>query len=178
MQENERTRRLVEEMQRDYPKGLRVTLKDSELIGTIRGVDESGNVQIQWDGTAYVNAIYEGNMKNIEPLGEYDYLFRQGDVVAHFKRGALSDEYLKRNPNKHLYRIVASSVINTETNEFMVIYQALYSPFLIFARPMDMATEKVDWNKYPDIPYEKRQAYRLMRFPEEELAALDPGEIF
>ena len=77
-----------------------------------------------------------------------------GDVVQHFKREMCTDEELIRN--QYLYKVIAFAT-HTETNEPLVIYQALYSPFKTFARPECMFYSKVDKNKYPNI----KQEYRL-----------------
>ncbi len=77
-----------------------------------------------------------------------------GDIVQHFKRELLSEE--ERAANKYLYQIIGTAE-HTETGEKLMIYQALYGDFRIYARPYDMFMEKVDWEKYPDI----RQEYRF-----------------
>lgn len=74
-----------------------------------------------------------------------------GDIVKHFKRTYLTDEELK-NPetkNKYLYKILYVAE-HTETKEKLVIYQALYGTYGIYARPFKMFCSEVDKNKYPD----------------------------
>ena len=76
---------------------------------------------------------------------------RAGDIVRHFKR-----EWVSQETSEYLYKVLAFAQ-HTETGERLVIYQALYAPFKICARPYDMFMSEVDREKYPDI----RQRYRF-----------------
>lgn len=77
--------------------------------------------------------------------------FHVGDLVRHFKR-----ETVNATGNEYLYRILAFAT-HTENGERLVVYQALYPPFKICARPYEMFISPVDRNKYPDI----RQKWRF-----------------
>ena len=83
-----------------------------------------------------------------------------GDIVRHFKYETISDD--ERKQNKYLYRIVGFAN-HTETGEILVIYQAMYSPFQTYARPLEMFCEKVDTKKYPNI----KQEYRFEKHSEQ-----------
>ena len=48
-------------------------------------------------------------------------------------------------------------VKHTETEEMLVVYQALYAPYEMFVRPYKMFSSEVDTEKYPNI----KQKYRF-----------------
>ncbi|MDD6347712.1 MAG: DUF1653 domain-containing protein [Lachnospiraceae bacterium] len=123
---------------------------------------EVGGIYTQ-EGTWYGGCYITGRSGISVPLDKDEYVvcddtpaaedrdLRPGDIVRHFKRETVTD-----GSNRWLYQILAFAR-HTETGEKLVVYQALYAPFDIFARPYDMFMSRVDQNKYPSI----RQVYRF-----------------
>ena len=64
--------------------------------------------------------------------------FRVGDYVQHFKRSA--------NPVglNHVYEINGVDAKHIETGERLLIYRTSYGDKQLYARPLDMAMEKVE----------------------------------
>ena len=87
--------------------------------------------------------------------------FKPGDIIRHFKRDDLYES--EKKENKYLYQVIAIAK-HTETKEDMLVYQALYHPFQVFTRPLAMAEEKTDKEKYPWAV----QEYRLELYNKEK----------
>ena len=66
---------------------------------------------------------------------------KPGQIYRHFKG--------------NLYRIVTLAE-HSETGETLVIYQALYGEYKVYARPLPMFMERIDRNRYQDVAAEMR----------------------
>ena len=86
--------------------------------------------------------------------------FRPGDRAVHFKRGLASPQALVEEPMLYLYEIVGVA-INSETEEELMIYRALYGSGRLYARPLAMFLSEVDRARYPQA----RQRFRFEPFP-------------
>lgn len=86
--------------------------------------------------------------------------FKPGDIIRHFKRDFCTEEEKKQN--KYLYEVIGVA-FHSETKKLMLVYKALYFPFQMYVRPLDMAMSLTDKTKYPDA----KQKFRLDFYKED-----------
>lgn len=72
---------------------------------------------------------------------------RPQEIYRHFKDKGM------------LYQIITIAE-NAETDEDMVVYQALYGDYKVYTRPLSMFMSRVDKEKYPDV----KAVYRFEKY--------------
>lgn len=115
--------------------------------GGVHIVGKSG-IPVSLDREEYMELDTEPELE-VEETVRRD--IREGDLVQHFKR-----EWVSEHTAEYLYKVLAFAQ-HTETGEKLVIYQAMYPPFKICARPYGMFMSEVDREKYPEV----KQKYRF-----------------
>lgn len=108
-------------------------------------------IPVSLDKDEYMELETEPVIQESESDKTVDRDIRVGDIVRHFKR-----EWVSAETSEYLYKVLAFAE-HTETGEKLVIYQGLYAPFKICARPYAMFMSEVDRQKYPDV----KQQYRF-----------------
>ena len=134
---------------------------DSKWYGGVNVTSKTG-IPISLDTNEYeiideADNNTENNEYTSSPAviaGFDDSRIRVGDIVKHFKR-----EWVDEATSEYLYKVLAFAG-HTETGEKLVIYQGLYAPFKICARPYEMFRSKVDKDIYPDL----KQEYRFEKY--------------
>ena len=126
-----------------------------EITGTWYGgvhIEGKSGVPVSLDKDEYMELDTEPQEQKNPAAGEVpERGILVGDIVQHFKR-----EWVSSETSEYLYKVLAFAQ-HTETGEKLVVYQGMYPPFKICARPYDMFMSEVDREKYPKI----RQKYRF-----------------
>lgn len=130
-----------------------------EITGTWYGgvhINGRSGIPVSLDKEEYMELntepeIEEDDAEETNRFEALEHDIHVGDIVQHFKR-----EWVSADTSEYLYKVLAVAH-HTENGEKLMIYQALYAPFKICARPYDMFMSEVDREKYPDI----KQKYRF-----------------
>lgn len=94
-----------------------------------------------------------------EPQPDLHPELHPGDIVRHFKRATVTDD-----SQRYLYRVLAFAK-HSETEEDLVVYEALYPPFGVWCRPLELFLGEVDRAAHP----EATQRWRFEK--------VEPGEL-
>lgn len=128
-----------------------------EIAGTWYGgvhIHGKTGIPVSLDKEEYMELNTEPDLEETDWNLDCEREIKVGDIVQHFKR-----EWVSKETSEYLYKILAFAQ-HTENGEKLVIYQALYAPFKICARPYQMFMSEVDREKYPDI----KQKYRFEKY--------------
>lgn len=146
-------------------------------INTLLITDDQIQVYCEDMDEAYLldlNESYEIEvMKNDKRKANFEE-FTKYDIIKHFKYETLTDEMHKQHI--YIYQVLITSVLDTETDEKLIIYKALYNGNLYgmgsvfgqaFARPEKMFYEEVNQEKYPNI--DQKHRFELVRHMNHEI---------
>lgn len=134
-------------------------------INTLLITDDQIQVYCENMDEAYLldlNESYENKVLKNKSKSDYEE-FKKYDIIKHFKNETLTDEMQKNHV--YIYQILMTSVFDTETDEKLIVYKALYNGKLygmdsefgqVFARPEKMFYEEVNREKYPNIHQKHR----------------------
>ena len=124
-----------------------------EVTGTWYGgvhINGRSGIPVSLDKEEYMELNTEpeepDSAENENTLETPEHDIHAGDIVQHFKR-----EWVSPDTSEYLYKVLAVAH-HTENGEKLMIYQALYAPFKICARPYDMFMSEVDRDKYGENP--------------------------
>lgn len=136
-----------------FAAGTRVALANDRPVSldVLKRVCEALDCSIE-EVVEIGNFLHHSQPSESKPIDilENEKCLNIGDIVQHFKHGTKGGGCYYRVVNIAEY---------TETGERLVIYEALYPPYKVYARPYDMFMSEVDHEKYPHI----RQKYRFER---------------